>query len=263
MVKLPVVLTIAGSDSGGGAGVQADLKTFFTLGVHGTCAITSITSQNTREVVSRYDLPPDVVLSQLTAVLSDFKVAAAKTGMLANQGIMEAVAEILARHDSKNLVVDPVILSTTGQRLIDTGGIAVLRDRLLPLATVVTPNIGEAQALTGLEIAGLEDMRKAARMLREMGPQAAVVTGGHLGGENAIDIFYDGERMLELGGARVITGDDHGTGCVFSASICSRLALGESILSAVENAKQDVARALENAIQVGKGRGAVQPVCCH
>src|SRR4030042_3577420 len=125
MVELPGVLTIAGSDSGGGAGVQADLKTFFTLGVHGTCAITSITSQNTREVVSRYDLPPDVVLSQLTAVLSDFKVAAAKTGMLANQGIMEAVAEILARHDSKNLVVGPVILSTTGQRLIDTGGVAV------------------------------------------------------------------------------------------------------------------------------------------
>jgi hydroxymethylpyrimidine kinase/phosphomethylpyrimidine kinase len=258
-----IALTIAGSDSGGGAGVQADLKTFYALGVHGTCAITSVTSQNTREVTARYDLPPEVVSSQLEAVLCDFQVAAAKTGMLGNAGIITAVADTLARHKVKNVVVDPVMISSTGDNLLTSDGMAVLREHLFPLADVITPNIKEASALTGREVRDLEGMRKAAVFLKKMGAAAVVVTGGHLGSSSVIDVFYDGERMLELAGARVETANNHGTGCVFSAAVASRLALGENLLAAIENAKQDVSQALENSIKLGRGRGAVQPVCRH
>lgn len=259
-MRLPIVLTIAGSDSGGGAGVQADLKTFYALGAHGACALTSVTSQNTMEVIGRYDLPPEVVAAQLDAVLSDFEVAAAKTGMLGNVEIIRAVAKLLRGHGLNNLVIDPVVVSSTGQSLLGEGGIEALMEALLPLAAVLTPNMKEASALTGLEVNGLEGMREAAVLLKGMGPASVVITGGHLEGDEATDVFFDGERCCELPAPKVATENDHGTGCVFSAAVAARLALGEDVLQAVGGAKQDVLNALANSLDIGRGRGPVHPV---
>jgi hydroxymethylpyrimidine/phosphomethylpyrimidine kinase len=257
----PVVLTIAGSDSSGGAGVQADLKTLYALGVHGTSVITGVTAQNTLEVVDRFDLDPQWVVSQLEAVFADFDIAAAKTGMLGNARLVETVAGILRNRYFHNLVVDPVIVSSTGQNLLGEGGLERMIEHLLPLATVLTPNLEEATALTGIEVGDLESMREAAIALKEMGPAVVVVTGGHLASDDVTDVFYDGERMIELTAARIASGNDHGTGCVFSAAVAARLALGEDILAAVHGAKEDTARALANSVAVGHGRGVVRPVC--
>ncbi len=255
----PVALTVAGSDSGGGAGIQADLKTFFALGVHGTCAVTSVTSQNTMGVSSRYDLPPEVVVSQIQAVLEDFDVAAAKTGMLGNAVLVEAVAGILRERGIRNLVVDPVALSSSGHLLLEGGGLEALASELLPLATVFTPNLQEASLLLGREVEGREGMREAAARLMELGPACVVVKGGHLAAGDALDVFYDGGDMVELSLPRVETADDHGTGCVFSAAVAARLARGEGPVSAVRGAKEDVTMALRRSLRLGKGRGPVNP----
>lgn len=258
-MRLPVALTIAGSDSGGGAGIQADIKTFYTLGVHGACVITSITSQNTREVMERYDLPVATVISQMEAVLGDMEVVAAKTGMLANAGIVRAVAEVLSEYGIERLVVDPVAISSSGRPLLDAGGLDAMAEALLPLALVFTPNLAEAAAFLDSEVEDAEGMRKAARRLKGLGPACVVVKGGHLGGGESLDIFFDGKEMVELKAARIPTADDHGTGCVFSAAIAARLARGEAPLAAVTGAKEDVGRALERSLHVGKGRGPVNP----
>lgn len=262
MAYTPVVLTIAGSDSGGGAGIQADIRTFRALGVHGACAITSITSQNTREVAARYDLPPDVVVSQMETVLADLEVASAKTGMLANAAIAAAVAETLARYDIRRLVVDPVAVSSSGQTLLDAGGLEVVAEKLLPLSLVFTPNLAEASLLLGHEVIGRDGMEQAARLLKKLTPGCVVLKGGHLnaGGSEALDMFYDGSDLVELKAPRVATADSHGTGCVFSASIAARLALGETPLQAAVGAKRDITRALENALHIGGGSGPVDPV---
>jgi hydroxymethylpyrimidine kinase/phosphomethylpyrimidine kinase len=258
---LPVALSIAGSDSSGGAGIQADLKTFYSLGVHGACVITSITSQNTMGVMARHDLAVGVVASQLRAVLEDIEVEGAKTGMLGNGAVVEAVADILAGHGTRNLVVDPVAFSSSGQPLLDEVGMEVMVEELLPLATVFTPNLMEASALLGGDIRDLEGMMKAARSLRKLGPACVVIKGGHLASsEKSIDIFYDGNNMLEIEMPRVRTENDHGTGCVFSAAITARLALGEAPLQAVTGAKGDVTRALVNSLSIGSGRGPVHPL---
>jgi hydroxymethylpyrimidine kinase/phosphomethylpyrimidine kinase len=260
-VELPVAMTIAGSDSGGGAGIQADLKTFYACGVHGTCVITSVTSQNTLEVTDRYDLPAGVVVSQMLAILSDMEIKGAKTGMLATADVAAAVAEVLEGRGLDRLVVDPVTLSSWGQPLLDEGGLQVITERLLPLALVFTPNLAEASAFLGKEIGDKEDMKEAARSLQKLGPACVVVKGGHLKeGEAAVDVYYDGENMMELTGERVETEDNHGTGCVFSAAIAAYLALGDTALEAVKKAKRDVSRALMNSLRIGGGRGPVHPL---
>jgi hydroxymethylpyrimidine/phosphomethylpyrimidine kinase len=259
-VRLPVALTIAGSDSGGGAGIQADLKTFHSLGVHGTCAITSITAQNTRGVTDRLDLPAGMVASQLQAVLSDLVVDAAKTGMLASPPIVSVVAEALSEYSVGRLVVDPVAYSSIGYPLLDEGGLEAIVEELLPRATVFTPNLAEASALLGRPIWDREDMREAACSLKKLGPASVVLKGGHLEtGDEAVDVFYDGESLVELSLPRIKTVNNHGTGCVFSAAIAAYLALGEEPLEAVSRAKRDVARALENSLDIGGGIGPVYP----
>ncbi len=258
--RWPVALAVGGSDSGGGAGVQADLKTFFSLGVHGVCAIASVTSQNTLGVVARHDLPAQVVVSQVEAVLDDFEVAAAKTGMLATAAVARAVAALLKERGIRNLVVDPVVFSSGGQRLLDADAVAVMAEHLLPLAAAFTPNLREASLFAGREILDAAGMRAVARELRELGPACVVVKGGHLGGEDATDIYYDGTELLELRSPRVKTGDDHGTGCVFSAAIAARLARGEGLQEAVRGAKEDITVALRRSLRLGAGRGPVNPL---
>lgn len=255
----PVALTIAGSDSGGGAGIQADLKTFYTLGVHGTCALTSVTSQNTSGVLFRFDLPVEVVVSQVKAVVSDLEPVAVKTGMLATAEVVRAVAGLAERMGWNNLVVDPVVMSSGGYPLLEERGIEALLEELLPRALVLTPNLGEASLLTGHEVADAAEMRKAARLLHSMGARTVVVKGGHLFGEEALDIFFDGRDYHELRTPRVMTADDHGTGCVFSAALTAYLALGRGPLDAVLGAKDLVTRALVRSLRLGKGRGPVNP----
>ena len=256
---VPVALTIAGSDSGGGAGIQGDIKTFCSLGVYGTCAVTSVTSQNTVEVRSRYDLPASTVVSQLRAVLDDIRVDAAKTGMLANAAIVRAVAEVLTGYGVERLVVDPVAISSSGQSLLDGGGLEAIAEVLIPQAMVFTPNVPEAAFFVGGDVNGIEGMKDAARRLREMGPACVVVKGGHLEGDEAVDIFYDGREMVELVSPRIACADDHGTGCVFSAAVTARLARGEAPLAAVRGGKEDLRRALSGALRIGGGRGPVNP----
>ncbi len=259
-MRVPVVLTIAGSDSGGGAGIQADIKTFHALGVHGASAITSVTSQNTKEVISRFDLPVDVVISQIAAVLDDMDVAAVKTGMLANDGIVRAVAEALQYRDIERLVVDPVAVSSSGQPLLDEGGLEAIVEALLPRALVFTPNLAEASAILREVVEGVEGMKKAARSLKTLGPACVVVKGGHMGGAESPDVFFDGREMVELSAHRIRAQDDHGTGCVFSAAVAARLARGQNPLDAAAGGKMDVRRALENALRIGGGRGPVNLV---
>ncbi|MDY6795017.1 MAG: bifunctional hydroxymethylpyrimidine kinase/phosphomethylpyrimidine kinase [Actinomycetota bacterium] len=259
-MELPVVLTVAGSDSGGGAGIQADLKTFHACGVHGVCAVTSVTSQNTREVAARCDLPAEVVASQLETILGDIEVRSAKTGMLARSDTVDIVAGIMVGYGMERLVVDPVILSSSGQPLLDHHGLEILVERLLPLAVVFTPNLEEASTILGKDIVNRKDMREAALELRDLGPSCVVVKGGHLGGEEAIDFYCDGERVVELAAKKVDTRDDHGTGCVFSAAVAAHLALGRFPLEAVRRAKQDVTRALSNSLHIGAGRGPIHPL---
>jgi hydroxymethylpyrimidine/phosphomethylpyrimidine kinase len=255
-----VALTVAGSDSGGGAGIQADCRVFFLLGIHPTCALTSVTAQNTRGVWDRFDLPPKLVAAQMEAVFSDFPVDAAKTGMLAREETVRVVADALKGRSGLPLVVDPVLRSSTGQELLDPGGLEAMKEELLPLATVFTPNLEEASALLGEEVGNLKAMRNAAAALLELGPRCVVVKGGHLGGGEAADVFYDGRRMEVLSGERIPTPHDHGTGCVFSAGVAGGLALGDDPLQAVKRARSLVRAALLNSLDLGGGRGPVFPV---
>ncbi len=255
-----VALTVAGSDSGGGAGIQADCRVFFLMGIHAVCALTSVTAQNTEGVLGRFDLPPGLVAAQMEAVLSDFPVDAAKTGMLARVETVRAVAEVFRRRGSVLLVVDPVLRSSTGSELLDPDGIEVMREELLPLAAVFTPNLEEASTFLGEEVADLKTMRQAAAELLEMGPRCVVVKGGHLAGGEVCDVFYDGRRMEVLSGERIPTVNDHGTGCVFSAGVAAGLALGDDPLQAVIRARALVRSALLNSLDLGRGRGPVFPV---
>ena len=259
-MQVPVALTIAGSDSGGGAGIQADLKTFHVLGVHGACAITSVTSQNTRGVNARFDLPTEVVVSQMEAVLDDLDVRSAKTGMLASADIIHAVAEVVRERRITRLVVDPVAVSTSGHSLLDGGGIETIAEKLFPLAEVITPNLVEASLLLDREIADVEAMKKAAVRLKHMGPACVLLKGGHLeGSREAVDVFYDGSEMVALTGPLFDTKNTHGTGCMLSAAVAAYLALGDDPLRASSKAKEDVTRALRHALDIGTGRGPVNP----
>jgi hydroxymethylpyrimidine/phosphomethylpyrimidine kinase len=254
---MQTALTIAGSDSSGGAGVQADIKTFAAHGVFGVSAITAITAQNTTGVSAMLALPPDLVTAQIDAVAGDFDIAATKIGMLANAAIIHAVADAIARHGLRNLVVDPVMVASRGSVLLDTDGVTALRERLIKGAAVVTPNTTEARVLTGLSVESVENMRQAAEALVSMGARAAVVTGGHLDGP-PIDVLFDGRDFLELSADRVDTIHTHGTGCTLAAAIAARIALGDGIADALRAAKAYVTLALQQAPGLGRGHGPLQ-----
>jgi hydroxymethylpyrimidine/phosphomethylpyrimidine kinase len=246
VTALPVALTIAGSDPGGGAGVQADLRTFAAFGVHGASVLAALTAQDTRGVHATLEVPPAFVVLQLDAVLDDLPVRAAKTGMLHRAAVIDAVVARLGARPLPHLVVDPVLAASGGEALLEPAGIAVLRERLLPLATLVTPNLREAEVLTGRTVSEPAEMREAARALVALGARAALVKGGHLPGD-ALDVLYDGHEFRELRAPRVEGRRLHGTGCVLSAAITAGLALGDHLADAVAEAKRYVTRAIETA----------------
>jgi hydroxymethylpyrimidine/phosphomethylpyrimidine kinase len=251
MEPAPVVLTIAGSDPSGGAGIQADLKTFARLGAYGTAVLTALTAQNTRGVRGIEPVRAEFVVQQLDAVLDDLDVRAIKTGMLGRTDVVEALAERLARSTAAPLVVDPVLVATAGQALTEPEAIAALRRRLLPLATLVTPNLSEAAALTGRAVATRAAMREAARALVDLGARAALVKGGHLA-DAAVDVLYDGSALSELVAPRH-AGVFHGAGCTLSAAITVGLARGLPLGDAVSAAKDHVTAAIRNAPPRGGG----------
>jgi hydroxymethylpyrimidine/phosphomethylpyrimidine kinase len=254
----PRVLTIAGSDSGGGAGIQADLKTFSALGAFGMTAITAVTVQNTMGV-SRFEaLPPALVGDQIRAVASDIGVDAAKTGMLANGPIVAAVADAVAETGIGNLVVDPVFVSKHGHELLAAEAVVAIRERILPLASLVTPNLPEAAGLAGIEVASRDDMRRAADAILAMGVAAVLVKGGHLeGSDEAADLLVDGVAETWLSAPRIDTPHTHGTGCTLSAAIVVHLARGDDLRDAVAAGKSFVTEAIRHALPIGGGIGPV------
>jgi len=257
-----VVLTIAGSDSGGGAGLQADLKTFAALGVFGTTAVSAVTAQHSAAVIGVVAMEPAFVVAQVEAVVADLHPRATKTGMLAVPGTVRAVAELAERGVLPNLVVDPVLVSSTGHALMGEGGVDAYRRHLLPRAAVATPNLREAALLTGrrpADLAGIEQMIEVAEELRALGSGAVVVKGGHAGGDSAPDVFVDGGEPVIFSAVRVATGNDHGTGCSLSAAIAAGLARGAEPLDAVRAAKEFVHRALVGAAgwRLGAGHGPI------
>ena len=258
-MRIPVALTIAGSDSGGGAGIQADLKTFAVHGVHGTSAITAITAQDTTGVTDILELPTRLVREQIVVVVGDIGVQAAKTGMLSSAAIIATVAEAIIELRIPNLVVDPVMVAKGGAKLLRDDAVSALRGRLVPLAAVLTPNIPEAEVLLERRIESLDDRRQAARDLVSMGARVAVVKGGHADGD-AIDVFCDGSRLVEIPAERIVTQNTHGSGCVFSAAITANLARGAEPLEAVREAKQFITLAIANSLEVGHGHGPVNPM---
>ena len=256
--SIPIALTIAGSDSGGGAGIQADLKTFAMHCVHGASALTCVTAQNTQGVTRVDALPAEAVVAQIDAVTSDLTVLATKTGMLLNQEIIEAVAFQVQRLGLKNLVVDPVMVSRTGAQLIDNQAVASLKNLLIPLSAIVTPNRYEAQLITGLELHSLGDMQEAARRIQQLGATNVLVKGGGMAGEmRGVDVWFDGQELMTLTTELVETNNTHGTGCTLSSAIAANLALGKDLLSAVRLAKNYVTTALKYSLDIGLGSGPV------
>lgn len=253
MTNIPIALTIAGSDSGGGAGIQADLKAFHAFGVFGTSVITALTAQNTLGVTGVHAVPPDFVRAQLDAVATDLRPAALKTGMLATAEIVEAVAAGIEAHGLGNVVADPVMIATSGDRLLDTGAERAISERLLPLVALVTPNLDEAALLVGAPVETVAQMEEAARVLVSRGARAALVKGGHLAGDEVVDVLFDGAALARWRRPRVRTSAGHGTGCTLSAAIAAGLAHGRSLHGAVEDALDYVHRAIQEAPQLGSG----------
>ena len=251
------VLTIAGSDSGGGAGIQADLKTFAAHGVYGTSAITAITAQNTERVSDVHVLPAAIVAAQIDAVASDIRIDAVKTGMLANAAIVEVVAAALTRWRLPHLVVDPVMVAKSGDHLLEPAAAAAIREVLLPLATIVTPNRPEAEVLAGHAVATLADAREAARRITDAGCRAVVIKGGHFEGTRLVNLLFDGRDFTEVVTERMQTRNTHGTGCTFAAALAAQLAKGRPLTDAVQDATEYVAGAIANAVSVGHGHGPV------
>ena len=251
--QLPITLTIAGSDSGGGAGVQADLKTFTALGVHGTSAITCVTAQNPRAVTGIQPIRADLVRGQIEAVFAELRPAAVKTGMLFSADLIRVVVEFFARGPRPPLIVDPVMVATSGAVLLKPGAIRLLKERLLPLATLVTPNLDEAEILVGGKLQSLADLEAAAREIHRVFGCAALVKGGHLRNvPAATDVFFDGRKMLRLVAPFVPGVSTHGTGCTYSAAITAFLARGESLPRAVTAAKRYITRAIRGSYRAGR-----------
>ena len=254
--RIPVALTIAGSDSGGGAGIQADLKTFAALGVYGTSALTAVTAQNTVEVTAIEELCPEMVAAQIETVVTDIGVDAAKTGMLSSTDLIEVVAEEIRKHKLKKLVVDPVMVSKSGEALLQEQAVAALMTKLLPRAMVVTPNWPEAEKLVGHRIETKEEAEEACRKIAGMGPKVVVLKGGHRTGK-AVDIVFDGKKFIRLTAERLQTTSTHGTGCTFSAAIAAGLAKGLEPLAAIKAAKRYLTLAIQKAYPIGDGHGPV------
>lgn len=247
-------LTIAGSDSGGGAGIQADLKTFAAFGVYGMSAITAVTAQNTVGVHGVVELPPEFVGQQIDAVMQDIGADAVKTGMLSSADIVRTVAAKIREYGVKNLVIDPVMVAKGGDLLLRESAIGALRDELLPLGKVVTPNLGEAEVLTGMKVSNFAEMKKAAELLYGFGTEYVVVKGGHLEGD-AVDLLYDGQTFTTFSGERINTKNTHGTGCTFAAAVAAGLAGGADVKAAVGRAKEYIGTAIRHALAIGAGHG--------
>ncbi|MEO0560270.1 MAG: bifunctional hydroxymethylpyrimidine kinase/phosphomethylpyrimidine kinase [Bacteroidota bacterium] len=252
----PTALTIAGSDSGGGAGIQADLKAFEAHGVFGMSVLTAITAQSTREVTRAFDLPVDLIAAQLDAVVEDLPIGAVKTGMLSSAAIIETVADGITRHELAPVVVDPVMVTTSGFSLLAPDAVEAVRTRMLPLADLATPNTHEAAALAGFEVRTLDDARRAARAILEMGPRAVLVKGGHLESESdAVDLLLDadGERLYRA--ERLDTTSTHGTGCTYASSIAANLARGFELREAIARARAYLQEAIRHGLDIGAGNG--------
>ncbi|HET9179586.1 MAG TPA: bifunctional hydroxymethylpyrimidine kinase/phosphomethylpyrimidine kinase [Terriglobia bacterium] len=258
--KLPRLLIVAGSDSSGGAGIQADLKTASALGVYAMTAITALTAQSTESVLGIVETDPEFVALQMKVCIEDVGCDAIKTGMLANPGIIRAVADEIRRHREIPVVVDPVMVSTSGIPLLDPQAIMTLRESLLPLAAVVTPNLHEAGALLGRAIDGLEGMKEAARLIHGFGSQNVVVKGGHSEGTRAVDVLFDGHEFVEFRLPRIATQNTHGTGCIFASALASGLAKGNTVRQSVALAKDFVTAAIREGLPLGRGRGPANPM---
>jgi hydroxymethylpyrimidine/phosphomethylpyrimidine kinase len=257
MPPVPTALTIAGSDSGGGAGIQADLKTFLACRVHGMSAITAVTVQNSLGVSGFYELPPHAVAEQIDSVVTDIGVGAAKTGMLASAAIMAAVAETVQRLDVRPLVVDPVAASQHGDPLLRPDAIDALREVILPLATVATPNLGEVRLLTGREVRRRADLADAAKAVLDLGPQWALIKGGHLEGDDAVDLLSNGTTSIEFPAPRHPTAHTHGSGDTLAAAITASLARGALVPDAVADGKRFITGAVHGSFPLGSGLGPV------
>lgn len=252
----PVALTIAGSDSSGGAGIQADLKTFHAHGVFGTSAIAALTAQNTTGVTGIVAIDPDFVVEQIDTTVADLPPDAVKTGMLANAGVVEAVADACGRHRWERFVVDPVMVATTGAPLLEEDAVRAVREALVPRASLVTPNGPEAATLLGRPVETPGDQEAAARaIVEELGAAAALVKGGDLEGEEVVDVLYDGREWRRFADPRIETTSTHGSGCALASAIAARLARGEGLIDAVAGARAWIRRGIENAPRLGAGRG--------
>lgn len=249
------VLTIAGSDSGGGAGIQADIKAMSANGVFALSVITAITAQNTEEVTDVFELPTSIIAAQLDAVFDDFDIAAVKTGMLSSAEIIRVVVNMLKPQNVTNLVVDPVMASKSGHALLKPDAIDALKNELIPLALVVTPNVHEAQQLSGIEITSLADARRAAKVIHRFGCKHVLIKGGHLLAERATDLLFDGRFFHVFKGDYIDTPHTHGTGCTFASAIAAHLARGKSVPDAVQTAKAYLTEAIRHALAIGHGRG--------
>ncbi len=253
----PTVLSIAGSDPSGGAGIQADLKTVSALGVYGMAVITALTAQNTRTVAGVHEAPAEFVALQIETVFADITPDAVKTGMLASAEIIEVVAAKAAEHSFRNLVVDTVMVAKSGDRLLRADAVQAMREKLVPLAHVLTPNLPEAEDLLGRQLGSADDIREAARELHELGARNVVVKGGHSEGDTVTDVLFDGEAFHDFSGPRIATMSTHGTGCTFASAIAAFLARGESVPEAVGQAKEYLTEALRRAYPLGGGHGPV------
>lgn len=254
MESKSTALSIAGSDCSAGAGIQADLKTFSALGVYGETVITSVVAENTSRVLWVFDLPEEIIKSQIQAVFEDIPVGAVKIGMLKKTGIMKAVFETLKEYGAKNIVFDPVMSAKGGEVLMEQDACTYLREAVIPLCRVITPNIPEAQVLLNRKIETVEDMKNAAFDICRMGAECCLLKGGHLKGK-ATDILFDGESFAEFSSERINTKNTHGTGCTLSSAITAYIVKGESVKSAVEKAKKYISGAIENSLEIGRGNG--------
>ncbi len=247
------VLTVAGSDSGGGAGIQADLKTIAANGAYGVSVITSVTAQNTRAVTAAFALPPEMIEAQFDAIFDDFEIHALKSGMLADRERVEVVAACMRRYGPSNYVLDPVMISKSGFALLETDAVDAVRDELLPLATLVTPNVHEAQLLADCEIRTVDEATEAGRRILDLGPQAVIVKGGHLEERPATDVLVTADGVEVIEGEYLESRNTHGTGCTFSSAIATQLALGRDVSEAVRAAKRYLTEAIRSGPEVGHG----------
>lgn len=248
------VLTIAGSDSSGGAGIQADIKTFSALGTFGMSVITAVTAQNTQGVFAVQDITPNIIAMQIDAIFDDIEVNAVKIGMVSQIETIKIIAEKLNKYKPSNIVVDPVMISKSGYHLLNPEAKRTLINELIPLSSIITPNIPEAEVITGLKISNIDDMKNAAKIIFNMGPKVVLIKGGHLENDST-DVLFDGIKFYYLNARRILTKNTHGTGCTLSSAIAANLAKGYIMLNAVETAKEYITIAIEHSLSIGKGVG--------